>query len=90
MYWDAGTMLAQLLALADSAGLTAALYTRFPDGAVAALTGADQVHEMPVAVVGLGEAAPALEATGPAIAGEVDAAPDRLAACACRDRAPRM
>ena len=75
MYWDAGTMLAQLLALADSAGLTAALYTRFPDAAVAALTGADQVHEMPVAVVGLGEAAPALEATGPAIAGEVDAAP---------------
>jgi hypothetical protein len=75
MYWDAGTMLAQLLALADSAGLTAALYTRFPDAAVAALTGADRVHEMPVAVVGLGAAAPALEATGPAIAGEVDAAP---------------
>jgi hypothetical protein len=75
MYWDAGTMLAQLLALAGSAGLTAALYTRFPDAAVAALTGADQVHEMPVAVVGLGHTAPALEATGPAIAGEVDAAP---------------
>lgn len=75
MYWDAGTMLAQLLALADSAGLTAALYTRFPDAAVAALTGADQVHEMPVAVVGLGERAPALEATGPAVAGNVDAAP---------------
>jgi SagB-type dehydrogenase family enzyme len=74
VYWDAGTMLAQLLALADSAGLTAALYTRFPDAAVAALVGADRVHEMPVAVVGLGEAAPALEAAGPAIAGEVDAA----------------
>jgi hypothetical protein len=73
VYWDAGTMLAQLLALADSAGLTAALYTRFPDAAVAAPTGADQVHEMPVAVVG--ETAPALEATGPAIAGEVNAAP---------------
>jgi len=75
VYWDAGTMLAQLLALADSAGLTAALYTRFPDAAVAALTGADQVHEMPVAVVGLGAAAPALEAAGPAVAGEIDAAP---------------
>jgi hypothetical protein len=37
VYWDAGTMLAQLLALADSAGLAAALYTRFPDTAVAAL-----------------------------------------------------
>ena len=45
--WDAGTMLAQLLALADSAGLAAALYTRFPDTAVAALAGADLVHELP-------------------------------------------
>ena len=54
IYWDAGTMLAQLLALADSAGLTAALYSRFPDAQVAALVGADRVHEFPVAVVGLG------------------------------------
>ncbi len=75
MYWDAGTMLAQLLALADSAGLTATLYTRFPDAAVAALAGADGVHEMPVAVVGLGDAVPALEAAGPAAAGQVDVAP---------------
>ena len=75
VYWDAGTMLAQLLALAGSAGLAAALYTRFPDVAVAALTGADRVHELPVAVVGLGEGAPALEAVGPAAAGKVDAAP---------------
>ena len=75
VYWDAGTMLAQLLALADSAGLAAALHTRFPDAAVAALVGADAVHEWPVAVVALGDGAPALEATGPAAAGEVDAAP---------------
>jgi SagB-type dehydrogenase family enzyme len=75
VYWDAGTMLAQLLASADSAGLAAALYTRFPDAAVAALAGADRVHELPVAVVGLGEGAPALEAAGPAAAGRVDAAP---------------
>ncbi len=53
IYWDAGTMLAQLLALADSAGLPAALYTRFPDAEVATLTGADRVHEFPVAVVAL-------------------------------------
>ena len=39
VYWDAGTMLAQLLAVADSAGLTALLHTRFPDAAVAALVG---------------------------------------------------
>ena len=31
IYWDVGTMLAQLLAAADSAGLDASLYTRFPD-----------------------------------------------------------
>lgn len=68
-------MLSQLLALADSAGLAAALYTRFPDVAVAELTGADLVHELPVAVVGLGAAAPALAPAGPAATGQVDAVP---------------
>ncbi len=75
VYWDAGTMLAQLLAAADSAGMTALLHTRFPDAPVAALVGAEGVHEFPVAVVTLGEGAPALEATGSATAGDVDAAP---------------
>ncbi len=75
VYWDAGTMLSQLLAAADSAGVTARLHTRFPDRAVADLVGADGVHEWPVAVVSLGEGAPALTATGPAETGAVDAAP---------------
>jgi hypothetical protein len=75
VYWDAGTMLAQLLAVADSAGLTARLHSRFPDAAVAALVGADGVHEWPVAVVALGTGRPALEATASAAAGDVDAAP---------------
>ena len=75
VYWDAGTMLAQLLAAADSAGLAAGLYTRFPDAEVAALTGADRVHEFPVAVVALGEAPPALRPEGPAAIGQVDHAP---------------
>jgi hypothetical protein len=75
IYWDAGTMLAQLLALADSAGLPARLYTRFPDAEVAELTGADRVHEFPVAVVALDEAPPALDPVGPAARGEVDSAP---------------
>jgi Nitroreductase family len=75
VYWDAGTMLSQLLAAADSAGLPASLYTRFPDQAVTELVGADGVHEWPVAVVSLGDDAPGLEATGPAAAGEVDADP---------------
>lgn len=75
VYWDAGTMLGQLLALADSAGLSARLHSRFPDGAVAGLVGADEVHEWPVAVVALGTGAPALHATGSAAAGDIDAAP---------------
>jgi Nitroreductase family len=74
IYWDVGTMLAQLLAAADSGGLDASLYTRFPDRAVTALVGADGVHEWPVAVVAFG-GEPALEATGEAAAGEVDTAP---------------
>ncbi len=75
VYWDAGTMLAQLLGVADSAGHAARLHTRFPDAAVAGLIGADRVHEWPVAVVALGDGTPALEATGDAVAGEVDVAP---------------
>ncbi|MFL5920400.1 MAG: nitroreductase family protein [Gaiellaceae bacterium] len=75
VYWDSGTMLAQLLATADSAGLTASLYSRFPDRSVARLVGADGVHEWPVAVVSLGEKPPALEAAGSPAAGEVDAEP---------------
>jgi hypothetical protein len=75
VYWDAGTMLAQMLVAADSAGLSARLHSRFPDAAVAALVGADRLHELPVAVVALGDGPPALDATRPAVAGEVDAAP---------------
>ena len=74
-YWDAGTMLSQLLAAADSGGLSASLYSRFPDRAVTELVGADGVNEWPVAVVSLGDEAPALEASGPAAAGEIDADP---------------
>ena len=75
VYWDAGTMLSQLLAAADSAGLTAMLNTRFPDAAVTALVGADGVHEWPVAVVALGDGMPALDASGVATMGAVDEAP---------------
>lgn len=42
---------------------------------VAALVGADRVHEVPVAVVSLGEEAPAVEAAGPAAEGNTDRAP---------------
>ena len=75
VYWDAGTMLSQLLAATDSAGIASRLYTRFPDRAVTDLVGADGVHEWPVAVVAIGEGTPALDATGPATPGAVDNAP---------------
>jgi SagB-type dehydrogenase family enzyme len=75
VYWDAGTMLSQLLASADAAGIPADLYTAFPDADVAALVGADRVHEWPVAVIGIGDGSPALRATGRAVVGDVDAAP---------------
>jgi hypothetical protein len=72
VYWDAGTMLSQLLALADSAGVPAHLHAAFPDDEVAALVGADGVREWPVAVVALGEGEPALHPTGDAMSGHHD------------------
>ncbi len=78
VYWDAGTMLSQLLAAADAAGVPALLRTVFPDTAIAALVGADGLHEWPVAVVSLADAAPELRATGATRSGSVDAAPIEL------------
>jgi hypothetical protein len=76
IYWDTGSMLAQLLAAADSAGIPAGLYSRFPDQDMAALVGTDGIHEWPVALVSLGDtAAPQLRPSGPARSGQVDAAP---------------
>jgi SagB-type dehydrogenase family enzyme len=72
VYWDAGTALSQLLAAASAAGISAHLYTRFPDEAVAELVGADGTHEWPVAVVALGDEDPAIDAVGPAVGGRVD------------------
>jgi Nitroreductase family len=75
VYWDTGSMLAQALAAAESAGLGPRLYSHFPDAAVSALVGADGVHEWPVAVLALGGGEPALVASGPAAVGQTDKAP---------------
>lgn len=75
IYWDAGTMLSQLLALADSDGYAPRLFTTFPDAAVAELVGVDSVHEWPLAVVSLGDGAPAITPSGPTVAGLTDTAP---------------
>ncbi len=72
IYWDAGTMLAQALAAASDAGLAPCLRTVFPDAAVTRLVGADGVHELPVAIVTLGDGEPAIGPAGDAAAGRVD------------------
>src|SRR3954469_7803249 len=75
IYWDGGTMLAQLLAVASSGGLRPRLFSRFPDDEVAALVGADGVHEWPIAIVALGDGTPSLTPTGDTTAGQVDSDP---------------
>lgn len=57
LYWDAGTMLSQLLALA---GPSARLMMGFADHVVADLVGADGTHEFPLAVVVIGDGRPPL------------------------------
>jgi nitroreductase len=71
VYWDAGTMLAQLLAAATSVGLEPSLRTEFPDAEVSRLVGADRTHEFPVALVSLGRGRPALTPGGDAAPGEL-------------------
>lgn len=70
IYWDAGTLLAHILALSGGS-----LWTRFPDAEVTRLVGADGVHEWPVALVTLGAGAPAIGVSGDAVAGDVDRQP---------------
>jgi SagB-type dehydrogenase family enzyme len=69
VYWDAGTMVSQILAAAASAGLAPRLRTEFPDAAIRVLVGADDVHEHPLALVTIGEGIPAIEATARSAAG---------------------
>jgi nitroreductase len=61
LYWDAGTVLANLLAVADAHGLDASVNVGFVDDAVARLVGVDGKSETPLAVVSFGghEALPA-------------------------------
>jgi SagB-type dehydrogenase family enzyme len=78
LYWDAGTTLAQPLAVADSAGLRPRLWTKFPDADVARLVGADGVQEFPLAIVTLGDGEPAIRPGGDATAGSVGEAPEEF------------
>ncbi len=75
IFWDAGTMLSQQLALAASAGLPARLYTEFPDLELRDLVGADGIDEFPVAVLALGDAVPGWTPAARAEQGAVDPSP---------------
>jgi SagB-type dehydrogenase family enzyme len=54
IWWDAGTMLANLLALAAADGLAPRLYTAFVDAEVNEALGVDGEHEYAVALLALG------------------------------------
>ena len=85
LYWDAGTLLSQLLAAAASAGLQPRLRTLFPDAPVRDLVGADGVHEYPLALLSLGDGQPAIDAAGPAATGSLP--PFELPLCTEAQRA---
>jgi SagB-type dehydrogenase family enzyme len=63
-FWDTGTMLANLLAVAAADGVPARVHVGFVDAAIAALTGLDDEREAPTAVVALGRGAPPAAAAG--------------------------
>jgi SagB-type dehydrogenase family enzyme len=54
VWWDAGTMLANLLALATADDLAPRLYTAFVDDLVNDVLGVDGEHEYALALLGLG------------------------------------
>jgi SagB-type dehydrogenase family enzyme len=55
VWWDAGTMLANLLALAAADDLRPRLYTAFVDDELNAVLGIDGAHEYALAVLALGD-----------------------------------
>jgi hypothetical protein len=73
LYWDAGAVLAQQVAVSHQLGLPAAIRTVFPDTIVTRLVGADGVQEFPLALLTLGDGEPAIGPTGEAVRGQVAA-----------------
>jgi SagB-type dehydrogenase family enzyme len=65
LYWDAGTLLANLLAVAEAHGLPARVLLGFADSEVARLVGVDEVEEFPLALVVLGPAGELAASPGP-------------------------
>ena len=75
IFWDAGTLLSQQIALAASAGVPAHLYTEFPDLELRDLVGADGIAELPVAILVLGESRPGWAPSERGVRGSIDSSP---------------
>jgi SagB-type dehydrogenase family enzyme len=58
LYWDAGAMVANLLAVADADGITTRVVMGFADDEIANLVGVDGMTEFPLAIVMLGDEPP--------------------------------
>src|SRR5262249_19631772 len=71
LYWDGGTLLAQLQAAAASAGLRPALRTLFPDAAIRDPVRAAGARESPLALLSFGDGPPPVLASGPAAKGDL-------------------
>ena len=61
-FWDSGTVLANLLAVAHGAGHRASVVAGFADGSIAELLGVDPGEEAPLELVPVGEGDPAPDA----------------------------
>jgi glyoxalase family protein len=72
IWWDAGTMLANLLALAAADELGPRLYTGFVDRAVNDVLGVDGLHEFAVALLALGEGVESLAPSDASAEAELD------------------
>jgi SagB-type dehydrogenase family enzyme len=66
LFWDAGMILANLLALASAAALPAEVILGFVDDEVEALLGLDRAREFPLCLLSVGSRSPARPAASPA------------------------
>jgi SagB-type dehydrogenase family enzyme len=64
-FWDAGTLLANLLAAASALGVPAHVATGFADDGVARLLDVDPAREAPLAIVAIGSDGPPMPAAPP-------------------------
>lgn len=64
LLWDAGTMLANLLAAADAYGVTSSVSLGFDDAEVRALLGIEAPDEVPLALIALGAPRPTSDDRG--------------------------